>query len=77
MTELLKPGQVCSMLGVSRSWLYKAAQDGRIPAVRLGGPEGPLRFVPGDVEAWLDAARAAWSPSASGAETLRRVAGEV
>ena len=50
------------MLGVSRSWLYAAAADGRIPSVRLGGPQGPLRFVAGDIEAWLEQARAGWQP---------------
>jgi excisionase family DNA binding protein len=43
--ELLRPGEVAVMLGVSRSWLYEAAKDGRVPCVRLGGPDGPLRFV--------------------------------
>lgn len=48
--RLLKPGDVTALLGVSRSWLYAAAAGGRIPAIRLGGPEGPLRFVPEDLE---------------------------
>lgn len=53
------------MLRVSRSWVYAAAEDGRLPAIRLGGPDGPLRFVRGDVEAWLEDARASWTPGRS------------
>lgn len=56
--DLLRPTEVCRLLGVSRSWLYTAAQSGRVPCVRLGGPDGPLRFVREDLVAWLAAARA-------------------
>jgi excisionase family DNA binding protein len=62
------------MLGVSRSWLYQAAKDGRIPSVRLGGPDGPLRFHAHDVEQWLNRGREGWRPAESSAATLRRVA---
>lgn len=47
------------MLGVSRTWLYDAAKTGRIPSVRIGAPEGPVRFVREDRAAWLDEARRA------------------
>jgi len=73
--DLLKPSEVAQRLGVSRSWLYAAAADGRIPAVRLGGPDGPLRFVPGDLEAWIDEARAAWRPVDAPAAVMRGAAG--
>lgn len=63
--HLLKPTEVCARLAVSRSWLYAAAADGRIPAVRLGGPDGPLRFVAADLEEWLSEARSGWQPSSS------------
>lgn len=59
MTTLLKPAQVMDQLGVSRSWLYTAAQTGRIPSIRLGGPDGPLRFVPDDLAEWIDREREA------------------
>jgi excisionase family DNA binding protein len=59
---LLKPAEVCRMLAVSRTWVYAAAADGRIPSVRLGGADGPLRFIRDDVEAWLEEQRAAWTP---------------
>ena len=50
MTDLLKPGEVARRLQVSRTWLYAAAKSGRIPSVRLGGADGPVRFVEEDVE---------------------------
>ena len=60
--ELMKPAEVAALLKVSRTWVYAAATDGRLPAVRLGGPDGPLRFIREDVEAWLDEARRTWTP---------------
>jgi excisionase family DNA binding protein len=72
MTELLKPTEVARMLGVSRTWLYDAAKDGRIPSVRLGGPEGPLRFIQEDLDDWLERARRSWRPGDSSVQTLRR-----
>lgn len=59
---LLKPAELAGQLGVSRSWLYDAAKSGRIPSIRIGGEEGPLRFVPEDIQRWIDDARAAWVP---------------
>lgn len=73
--KLLKPTEVARMLGVSRSWLYAAAAEGRIPSIRLGGPEGPLRFAPEDLERWLEQARAGWRPGDSAQATLSRAAG--
>ncbi len=70
---LLKPADVARRLGVSRSWLYQAAKEGRIPCLRLGGTEGPLRFVEADLREWLEFARAAWQPGDTARETLRRV----
>jgi hypothetical protein len=52
-----------------------AARDGRLPCVRLPGPDGrpaSLRFDPDELEGWIEAARAAWQPGASAAATLRR-----
>ena len=67
MTDLLKPGAVARRLQVSRTWLYAAAKAGRISSVRLGGADGPVRFVEEDVERWLERAREAWRPGESGA----------
>ncbi len=57
-TDLLKPADVARRLKVSRSWVYDAAADRRLPSIRLGGPDGPLRFVPADLEQWIEDARA-------------------
>lgn len=59
---LMKSAEVARLLHVSRSWVYAAATDGRLPCLRLGGPEGPLRFIAADIEAWLEGERAAWTP---------------
>ena len=74
LPELLKPTEVARRLGVSRTCLYAAAKNGRIPSIRIGGPEGPLRFVPADLDAWIDQARGAWRPGDTSAATLRRLA---
>jgi excisionase family DNA binding protein len=62
MDELMRPAEVARMLGVSRTWLYAAAADGRIPSVRIGGPGGPVRFVREDLDRWLQEARSSWTP---------------
>lgn len=63
--SLIKPSALAAQLGVSRSWLYEAARCGRIPSIRIGGEDGPLRFVPEDIQRWLDDARANWMPGRS------------
>lgn len=54
--ELLKPAEVMRLLNVSRTWLWEASRDGRIPAVRLGS-DGPYRYSPSAIEAWLRSAQ--------------------
>jgi excisionase family DNA binding protein len=71
-TDLLKPTDIAHRLGVSRSWVYDAAKAGRIPCVQLGGPDGPLRFLRDDVEAWLELARRNWLPGESATSATRR-----
>ena len=41
--------QVAHYLGVSKSWVYRAATDGTLPALRLGGV---VRFDAVDVRDW-------------------------
>jgi excisionase family DNA binding protein len=72
MQNLLRPAEVARKLGVSRTWLYDAAKTGRIPSIRLGGADGPLRFIEEDVDRWLEDARSAWRPGETSAATLRR-----
>ena len=55
--ELLKPMQIAERWGVSRSWVYRAAEDGRIPHLRLGGTGGPLRFSPSEISHFEEQAR--------------------
>src|SRR3954454_7981716 len=55
--NLLKPSEVVELLGVSRSWLYDAANSGRIPCVRLGSSDGPVRFRLRELEAWIEEGR--------------------
>jgi excisionase family DNA binding protein len=62
MHKLLKPTEVADRLSVSRAWVYDAAKVGRIPAIRIGGEDGPLRFVAEDPEVWLADARSRWTP---------------
>jgi excisionase family DNA binding protein len=62
MQKLLKPTEVADRLSVSRAWVYDAAKVGRIPAIRIGGEDGPLRFVAKDIEEWLAEARSRWMP---------------
>ena len=47
---LLSPAQVAHRLGVKVSWVYAQASQGKLPCVRLGKY---LRFVPGEIDAWL------------------------
>src|SRR6516165_191523 len=62
MQKLLKPTEVADRLSVSRAWVYEAAKVGRIPAIRIGGEDGPLRFLAEDLEVWLADARSHWTP---------------
>jgi len=55
--HLLKPSEVVELLGVLRSWLYDAAKAGRIPCVRLGGSDGPVRFRARELESWIERGR--------------------
>jgi excisionase family DNA binding protein len=72
VSHLLKSSEVVRRLGTSRSWLYQSAKDGRIPSIRLGGEDGPLRFVEEDLERWIDEARAAWRPGGTPVPTRSR-----
>ena len=40
-----------------RSWVYRAAEEGRIPHLRLGGARGPLRFSPSAIDRFEAQAR--------------------
>jgi excisionase family DNA binding protein len=57
--RLLKPSEVAERLAVSRTWVYDAAKSGRIPSIRIGDEDGPLRFIAEDLDRWLQEARSA------------------
>jgi predicted DNA-binding transcriptional regulator AlpA len=69
MSTLIRPSDLAQELCVSRAWVYDAANRGRIPSIRIGGEQGPLRFVVEDVERWIDAAREAWRPGGGSVAT--------
>ena len=71
-TSLLTPSEVALRLGVSRSWLYAAAKQGRIPCVRLGGDNGPVRFLEAELAAWLRRARPERSPGGRSSDNTSR-----
>ena len=48
---------VMSFLKVSKSWVYRAASDGRLPTIRFGGH---LRFEPRLIRAY---ASGEWQPA--------------
>jgi hypothetical protein len=56
-SQLLRPAEVQRILKVSKTWLYDAAKEQRIASVRLGGPNGPLRFERTAIEALIRESR--------------------
>jgi excisionase family DNA binding protein len=65
LPSLLRPNDVARLLAVSRAWVYAAARSGRIPSLRLGSQDGPLRFLAADIDKWLADSRANWRPGRS------------
>ena len=58
MTELLTVEQIAQLLNVSRDYVYDHAEA--LGAMRLNdAPNGPLRFDPETVAAWLAERRVA------------------
>ena len=49
--KLLNVPEVARLLNVSKSSLYAMTRSGRIPAIRVGSM---FRFVPAEIEAWLE-----------------------
>ena len=52
--RLLTAEQVAADLAVPKTWVYRAARDGRLPSVQCGRY---VRFHPDDVADWVDAQR--------------------
>jgi excisionase family DNA binding protein len=55
MNRLLTAEEIAERLNVPTSWVYSAARNGELPAVRLGRY---VRFDESDVADWVDAQRA-------------------
>jgi excisionase family DNA binding protein len=51
---LWDPNDVAAHLKVSRSWVYKAADNGTLPVVRIGAL---LRFEPAAIRAFVERMR--------------------
>jgi excisionase family DNA binding protein len=51
--RLLTAREVAANLGISTGALLRWTRAGRVPAVKL--PSGAVRFVPEQIEAWLEA----------------------
>ncbi len=52
--ELIDPIEAARLLGVPRSWIYGAAEAGRIPSFRIGKYR---RFRPSELRAWVEQQR--------------------
>lgn len=71
--QLLTAPEAAALLKVSAPWIYSAANDCRLPCVRLGTPDGPLRFARVDLLAHIEQARTAWRPGQRPGQALRLV----
>ncbi|UTI66906.1 helix-turn-helix domain-containing protein [Paraconexibacter antarcticus] len=55
--DLLTVSEVAELLRVSDSWIYLAIQDQRIPSLRIGGSDGPIRFLRSELTADIRSCR--------------------
>ncbi len=53
MEDFLTPEQLAKKLSVSRVFLYKLCEQGRIPFFRVGGKK-VIRFSPSAIQKWLE-----------------------
>lgn len=61
MEPLLTPEEVATFLRKSRSWVYQAAADKKLPSTRVGRD---LRFKRSELESWLNANTSSTAPAA-------------
>ena len=54
MEKLLNPSEVAGLLGMSRVWVYKAAERGMLPFFRVGDA---IRFDPREIRNYLESRR--------------------
>jgi excisionase family DNA binding protein len=55
--ELLRIPEAAEKLNVSRASVYRWIEEGRLPAVQLGGRGAPLRIPEAELDEWLDLRR--------------------
>jgi len=55
--ELLRIPEAAERLNVSRASVYRWIDEGRLPAVQLGGRGAPLRIPEAELVVWLDERR--------------------
>jgi excisionase family DNA binding protein len=60
---LLTASQLAKRFSVSQAWVYQAVADGRLPHIRLGRADGPVRFVAAEIDAWPEEQRRTWLPA--------------
>jgi excisionase family DNA binding protein len=72
---LLTATEAAELLRVTASWVRVAARDGRLPCLRLGAPDGPLRFARSELLAHIEAARSAWRPGQRPGTALKLLSG--
>jgi excisionase family DNA binding protein len=51
--KLLRLSEAAERLNVHRATVYRWITEGRLPAVRLGGPGSPVRVPEDELERWL------------------------
>ena len=51
--DLLRIPEAAERLNVSRASVYRWANEGRLPVVRLGGPGSPIRIPADELETWI------------------------
>lgn len=55
--ELLRIPEAAEKLNVSRASVYRWIEEGRLPAVQLGGRGAPLRIPEAELGQWLEERR--------------------
>jgi excisionase family DNA binding protein len=55
--ELLRIPEAAEKLNVSRASVYRWIEEGRLPAIQLGGRGAPLRIPEAQLHEWLDERR--------------------
>jgi excisionase family DNA binding protein len=56
-SELLRIPEAAERLNVSRASVYRWIEEGRLPAVQLGGRGAPLRIPEAELGEWLNQRR--------------------